>query len=376
MKQKNYYYQLQSCVWEITLACCFSCKYCGSKAGIARENELSTEECLDIAKQLANMGCRRVSMIGGEVFMRSDWYEIVKALTDRGVRVSIITNGHFVSDRLISALKKAQIESVAVSIDGPERIHDSFRQNGSFKKAMQTVDVLTQNGIPVSVISTLHSKNVLYLEEMYDVLKDKNIFAWQLQACSPMGNAVQGEFSTMISFGDVIQFVEEHLAYSKFSIGVADNIGYYTKAEGYLRGNVSGRAVFLGCRAGLSSIGIDSIGNVRGCESMYDEFFIEGNLREKSLYEIWNDPDAFSYNRNFHISQLSGSCRECKHNMKCAGGCRSYNYFSHGKMYESPNCAKLNEKPDVQDANMDKMETMKKVCYRKTVAGYSCSKRH
>lgn len=173
MKQKIYQYQLQSCVWEITLACCFSCKYCGSKAGIARENELSTAECIDVAKQLADLGCRRVSLIGGEVFMRPDWSMIVKALTDRGVRVSIITNGYLLSDRLISELKKVRIESVAVSLDGPEEIHDSYRQKGSFQRAIQTVDVLIQNNIPVSVISTLHNKNVSCLNGMYEVLKEK-----------------------------------------------------------------------------------------------------------------------------------------------------------------------------------------------------------
>ena len=66
-------YNLKMCVWEITLACCFSCKYCGSSGGKARENELTTEECLSVADQLHELGCRRVSMIGGEVFMRKDW---------------------------------------------------------------------------------------------------------------------------------------------------------------------------------------------------------------------------------------------------------------------------------------------------------------
>ena len=42
--RNNVVYQLYSCVWEITLACCFSCNYCGSRAGKARENELTTEE--------------------------------------------------------------------------------------------------------------------------------------------------------------------------------------------------------------------------------------------------------------------------------------------------------------------------------------------
>ena len=62
-------FTLKKAVWEITLACSFFCKYCGSKGGRAREGELTTEEALSVAEQLAELGCRRVSLIGGEVFI-------------------------------------------------------------------------------------------------------------------------------------------------------------------------------------------------------------------------------------------------------------------------------------------------------------------
>lgn len=338
--RNNVVYQLHSCVWEITLACCFSCNYCGSRAGKARENELTTEECLRVAEQLADMGCRRVSLIGGEVFMRTDWKIISKALTDRNVKVSIITNGYIFSDDLVVDIKSCNIESIAISLDGPEAVHDKYRQAGSFQRALKAIDKLTENNIPVSVISTLHSENVECLDEMFEILKTKGIFAWQLQACSPMGNASKGELSTNIDFKRVISFVEKHIHNSYFAVGVADNIGYYTASEGCIRGNTSGRAVYLGCRAGLTNIGIDSIGNVRGCESMYDEAFVEGNLREKSLYEIWNAPDSFAYNRKFTLDQLNGKCKGCEYGSWCAGGCRSYNYFTHREMYDSLFCAK------------------------------------
>lgn len=84
--------QLESCVWEITLTCCFDCKYCGSRGGIAREGELSTQECMSIVRQLQQLGCQRVSLIGGEVFMRPDWDAIAGALADGGICVNLITN--------------------------------------------------------------------------------------------------------------------------------------------------------------------------------------------------------------------------------------------------------------------------------------------
>ena len=332
-------YHLRSCVWEITLACCFSCRHCGSRAGAARPNELSTDECLDVAAQLAGLGCRRVSLIGGEVFMRSDWAEIARALISRGIKVCIITNGFVFTDALIDKIKSVGLESVAVSLDGSRDVHDGFRQPGSYERAMNAMDRLASEGIPVSVITTLNSENTGCLEEMYDVLHGKDIFTWQLQACSPMGNAAELGTDYRIDFGRVIRFVEDHMD-APFAIGIADNIGYFTESEGSLRGNRSGHAFFRGCKAGLESIGIDSVGNVRGCESMYDEAFNEGNIRKRTLRDIWEDPDSFSYNRHFTPDLLTGACASSEYGSRCAAGCRSYNYFTGGKLYESKHCAK------------------------------------
>lgn len=137
-------YKLRSCVWEITLACCFSCEYCGSGGGRRRENELSAEECLDVTEQLAALGCHRVSLIGGEVFLRPDWEEIVGTLTASGIQTSIITNGFLFSEELISVLENLGVESVAVSLDGPEHIHDVCRQAGSYQRAANAIQALTK----------------------------------------------------------------------------------------------------------------------------------------------------------------------------------------------------------------------------------------
>jgi radical SAM protein with 4Fe4S-binding SPASM domain len=333
-------YRLYSAVWEITLACCFSCRYCGSAGSRARDNELTTDECVSVAEQLAELGCERVSLIGGEIFMRPDWLEICTALSGRGIRVNIITNGFLFTDRIINDLRNARIESVSVSLDGPKDVHDKYRQNGSYDRALLALHTLRDAGIPVSVISTLNSENVLRLDELLEVLRYSGIYAWQLQACSPMGNAASNGVAYAFDPRHAIGFVEKHMNSVPFALGVADNIGYFGPSEGSIRGNRSGKAYFMGCRAGISSVGIDSAGNVRGCESMYDSLFNEGNLREKTLREIWEDENAFRYNRGFVPSLLTGACADCGIGPYCAGGCRSYNYFCHGKLYEAPRCAR------------------------------------
>src|SRR4051794_5151298 len=57
-------------VWEITLACDLACRHCGSRAGKERPGELTTEECLDLAGQMAGMKVKKGRLIGGAADIR------------------------------------------------------------------------------------------------------------------------------------------------------------------------------------------------------------------------------------------------------------------------------------------------------------------
>ncbi len=45
-------------VWEVTLRCNQACRFCGSRAGKARTDELTRDECLATVTQLAELGVR------------------------------------------------------------------------------------------------------------------------------------------------------------------------------------------------------------------------------------------------------------------------------------------------------------------------------
>ncbi|MEA2700072.1 MAG: hypothetical protein QOI66_4343, partial [Myxococcales bacterium] len=80
-------------VWEITLRCDLACVHCGSRAGKARPDELTTAECLALVDQMADLGVLEVTLIGGEAYLRDDWLEIVRALRRRGMRATMTTGG-------------------------------------------------------------------------------------------------------------------------------------------------------------------------------------------------------------------------------------------------------------------------------------------
>src|SRR5512138_281709 len=122
LKRLGYYPRF--CVWELTLACDLRCRHCGSIAGRARADELTPAEALDVARQLADMKCERLTLSGGEPTMRKDWDRIAAELTSRGVRVNIITNGWSWTAEHTRRAIDAGLENAAFSLDGPRAAHD------------------------------------------------------------------------------------------------------------------------------------------------------------------------------------------------------------------------------------------------------------
>src|SRR5580700_10409500 len=80
-------------VWEVTLACDLACRHCGSRAGHGRPDELTTAEALDLVDQMADLGVKEVTLIGGEAYLRADWLEIIRKIRARGMICSTTSGG-------------------------------------------------------------------------------------------------------------------------------------------------------------------------------------------------------------------------------------------------------------------------------------------
>src|SRR4051794_6123455 len=131
------------CVWELTLACDLACRHCGSRAGKARPDELSTEECLDLVRQLAALGVKEVSLIGGEAYLREDWVRVIEEITESGMIANLTTGGRGMTPERARSAFAAGLRDASVSLDGLEETHDRLRGvRGSFRAALDAMDNL------------------------------------------------------------------------------------------------------------------------------------------------------------------------------------------------------------------------------------------
>jgi radical SAM protein with 4Fe4S-binding SPASM domain len=302
---------------------------------------LTFDECLKTADELIELGCRRISLIGGEVFFYDGWERIAKRLSDNDVSVNIITNGYRFGDAEIEKIKYAGLVNVCFSVDGMEENHDRIRnRKGSFARVLEDFARLRAEKIPFAVVTTLLDFNFEDLDRMYAFFVENQVGAWQIQIANLMGNMSDNE--SLLLKPDKIplitRFIREKKEEKRINIYAGDDIGYYDENEKYLRDKCGDISYWPGCQAGLTVIGIDSTGNIKGCESLYDDRFIEGNTRNGSLKDIWFNEDNFSYNRKFDRKLLGGSCATCDMGVFCRGGCKGNSYFNKGYLFENPYC--------------------------------------
>ncbi len=335
-------YPLNSCLWELTLRCNMRCLHCGSSAGRARTGELTLGECFAVVDELAALECAELTFIGGEIFLYRGWEQIARSASDRGIIVNIMTNAFGIGEDEVRQIQHARLSNVGISLDGMEENHNLIRgRNNSFAKIVEAFDLLNRSGIPTAVVTSLLESNFPDLEKLYEFLLGHGVQIWQLQLVNPMGN-MAGRKDLILSPGRVawlIGFIREKNCERRMTVVAADNIGYYhDETEGCIRGRRQAISYWAGCQAGLTSVFIDSVGNVKGCGALYDPVFIEGNLRDRCLGEIWRDEGKFKYNRAFDLQSLTGACRDCFAADVCKGGCRASNYFNLGTLYESAYC--------------------------------------
>lgn len=329
-------YRPRSGVWELTLRCNMNCLHCGSRAGRARANELSVDELLRLAEELAELGAKQITLSGGEPLLRREWPMVARRLSSNGVATNMISNGYAFRPQHLELARESGLRNMAFSVDGDAEIHDMIRAKPkAFERVMAAIDLCVREDFPVSVVSHVTNANLGRLDELARLLIDHGVTMWQVQGGFDAGN-LSDHPELLLPASSWEAFITKVVELKRTHRGVlrvdpADDVGYYTEEDRVLRGGADEDGDYwLGCQAGLSVIGIEANGNIKGCLSMQSPDFVEGNVREAPLKDIWTKEGAFAYTRGFTVEQLGGFCRECAFNEFCRGGC-SWNAYLHGR---------------------------------------------
>ena len=159
--------------WAITNRCNYQCKYCSRWK--KKTKELSTKQVLSIIDELKQLGCQRIVFTGGEPLLRKDIGLIVNYCKKKGLTVGINSNGSLFRKR-INELKK--IDFLTLSLDGPEKIQDKLKANGSYKKVIEAIKTAKKNNINTSLTTVISKLNLSYLKNILKITRKYDILVY------------------------------------------------------------------------------------------------------------------------------------------------------------------------------------------------------
>lgn len=330
-------------VWEVTLRCDLACRHCGSRAGRARPDELSTVEALDLVRQMADLGVREVTLIGGEAYLRTDWLDIVRAVRDQGMHCTMTTGGRGVTEELARSARDAGLQGASVSVDGLRATHDRVRAlAGSFEAALRALRAFRSAGIPISSNTHINRWNLREVPELFEGLVIEGIRAWLMQFTVAMGRAAD-EDGLLLEPYQVLEAIPmlarlRHRAdEAKVKFWAGNNIGYFGPYENVLRGSYT-NGHMGSCGAGRVILGIEANGDIKGCPSLPTSDYVGGNVRDYSLKDIWERSAPLRFTRRRSGDELWGHCAQCYYRDHCLGGCTWTTHVLFGRPGNNPFC--------------------------------------
>lgn len=330
-------------VWELTLKCDLACRHCGSRAGAPRPDELALEEALVLVRQLAEMGAKEVTLIGGEVYLYDGWTQVIREIRRAGMQCSIVTGGRGWTLERAREAKAAGLQSIAVSIDGDEPTHDRLRGlGGAYQSALRALETSRQVGLPVALNTQVNRLSMPHLRHLYELVLANGAHGWQIQLTVPAGRAADEpevvlQPHDLLALFPVLAELKQDCDARGIKCLLGNNVGYFGPLDHVLR-SYTLRGHSLSCQAGRLTLGIEANGDIKGCPSLPTTKWVGGNVRQYHLRDIWERSDALRVNRDRTVAQLWGFCATCYYAEECQGGCSWMASSLFGRTGNNPYC--------------------------------------
>lgn len=254
-----------------TTRCNCRCKHCAPKVYTGKDVEMSSAKLIEQYEKSKFLKNNSVSVAGGEPFLKNDLNEFIVYLDKNKIPTVISTNGWFTDkiEKLIDQLEDCKTVRFAISIDGPEQMHDEIRRcKGIYQKAVQSAILLHERGFQVQVNMVVQKDNLDYLEEFDSFFKEKGI---------------------PVIYIPIIFVGEDEFNLSTEDIRKIFKYVDYPRGRKYLLSK--GKWLIKNCHAGRNSWMMDCNGDVYACWGGYykdnAQEYLMGNLFERDFDEIF-----------------------------------------------------------------------------------------
>ncbi len=285
---------------ELTSHCNLNCKHCYIRDN-SRENELTSGEIHRIIDEIADAGCFWLLLTGGEPLIRNDFYDIYKNAKQKGLIISLFTNGTLITEETAIFLKKWRPFSVEITLYGAtsETYESMTRVAGSYDACVNGIQLLARHEVPLSLKTMVTTINKHELPEMKRFAESLGLKFKYDPIINPRLNGSKSPYDIRVTAGEVVEL----------DMHDQDRKKEWTELYEKFNGPVSEEYLF-NCGAGRGGFHITPAGKLQVCGFVPDPAH---DLRRSSFMDGYRRFAAVREKR------LTGrkNCAGCRHAIFC-----------------------------------------------------------
>ena len=316
-----------------TLKCNLNCAMC-HQAQIKHKESMTLDNFKKIIIKLKGIGVTKISLVGGEILVLPDIWNMIEFLEEMKIKYDLATNAVLLNDDLINKIKKLKyLEKISTSIDGDRILHNKIRGSEiAYDRTINNIKKLLAAKIRVNVGCVVQKENFNKLEEIFDNLYSIGVkdisFLFELRV-----NDIQKEVTKKIIKKITGKDAEIYISSTKNRLGelTEEELMLITSKFEKIKARAKERGVSIGLPIQLSDKGVLSReynprdytcaifkgynlqiftkGEFNFCPfiSLGDEF----SLNNKKPFEIQNSKEYVSLRSAFKNSGVLPICRNC-----------------------------------------------------------------
>ena len=266
--------------------------------------EMNTAEIKDLLDQMADAGVFYLTISGGEIMMRRDFFEILEHAHARTFSIKLKTNGVLIRKKEAERIRALGVESVQISMYSHRaEVHDAItKMPGSFRQTIEAVRLLRTVGLHVTMANVLMVQNA---QDYPGVRTLANELGAQFTLDPTITPMMDGDRSILELNVDKTALREVFR-----DIALVGNVEEFCAPP---QGVDEDALDMLPCSAGHTACYVSPYGDVYPCVQFP---LPSGNVRSTKFVDIWRDSPQLKEVRSITLRDMP-SCSQCTHGATC-----------------------------------------------------------
>jgi len=301
--------------------------------------EMTTAEIKHLLDEMADAGVFILTLSGGEIFLRKDFFDLLEHARRLMFCVKLKTNAVLIREHEAARLRDLGVESVQISIYShrPE-VHDAITLiPGSLKRSLAAIRFLKSQGLKVIIANVLMTQNRQDYPGVRALAAELGVECTLDPTITPMMDGNRSVLDLAVDQGTLRQVFRDTAL-----VGDVDEFCAIPAKPG------ESELDSTPCSAGHTACYVSPYGEVFPCVQFP---LPTGNVRQQRFVDIWRHSDQMNEVRSIRLKDLT-TCTSCTHVGTCTR-CPGL-AFMEGNMRgpSTQDCEKSFARTGVPSANM------------------------